>query len=147
VGAPPPRAVAPSRGAGSPACGLDGPLPGPGDSDRSLSRPLSRPDEAGGRKAAPRLPRGRLRLGPHALEHRNCWRARKMANDEILDELHRVREQLVVEAGGDIAGLFRLLRGTARVKGQAAVTLPAKVPAVKSSEAPADDGAEGASGL
>jgi hypothetical protein len=70
-----------------------------------------------------------------------------MANDEILDELHRVREQLVAEAGGDIAGLFRLLRGTARAKGQEAVTLPAKVPAVKSSEATADDGAEGASGL
>jgi hypothetical protein len=29
-----------------------------------------------------------------------------MANDEILDELHRVWEQLVAEAGGDIAGLF-----------------------------------------
>jgi hypothetical protein len=58
-----------------------------------------------------------------------------MANDEILDELHRVREQLVAEAGGDIAGLFRLLSGSARAKGQETVTLPAKVPAVKSSEA------------
>jgi hypothetical protein len=58
----------------------------------------------------------------------------KMANDEILDELHRVREELVAEAGGDIAGLFRLLRGTAREKGQETVTLPAKAPA-KSSEA------------
>jgi hypothetical protein len=58
-----------------------------------------------------------------------------MANDEILDELHRVREELVAEAGGDIAGLFRLLRDTARATGQETVTLPAKVPAVKSSEA------------
>jgi hypothetical protein len=58
-----------------------------------------------------------------------------MANDEILDELHSVREQLVAEAGGDIAGLFRLLRATARAKGQETVTLPAKVPAVKSPEA------------
>lgn len=58
-----------------------------------------------------------------------------MANDEILDELHRVREQLVAEAGGDIAGLFRLLRDTARAEGQQTVTLPAKVPAGKSTEA------------
>jgi len=58
-----------------------------------------------------------------------------MANDEILDELHRVREQLVAKAGGDIAGLFRLLRDTAHAEGQQTVTLPAKVPAVKSSEA------------
>ncbi len=58
-----------------------------------------------------------------------------MANDEILDELHRVREQLVAEAGGDIAGLFRLLRDMARATGQETVTLPVKVPEVKSSEA------------
>jgi hypothetical protein len=58
-----------------------------------------------------------------------------MANDEILDELHRVREELVAEAGGDIAGLFRLMRSSAGAKGQETVTLPAKVPAVKSSEA------------
>jgi len=58
-----------------------------------------------------------------------------MADDEILDELHRVREQLVVEAGGDIAGLFRLLHATARAEGQETVTLPAKVPAARSSEA------------
>jgi hypothetical protein len=66
---------------------------------------------------------------------RNYWRVKKMADDEILDELHRVREQLVAEAGGDIAGLFRLMRDTARERGQETVTLPAKVPAVKSSEA------------
>jgi hypothetical protein len=58
-----------------------------------------------------------------------------MADDEILDELHRVREQLVAEAGGDIAGLFRLLRATSRAEGQETVTLPAKVPAARSSEA------------
>jgi hypothetical protein len=46
-----------------------------------------------------------------------------MADDEILDELHRVREQLVAEAGGDIAGLFRLLRATARAEGQRTVSL------------------------
>mgnify|MGYP003622996929 CR=1 FL=1 len=49
-----------------------------------------------------------------------------MANDEILDELHRVREQLVAESGGDIAGLFRLLRSTARARGQETVTLSTK---------------------
>jgi hypothetical protein len=59
----------------------------------------------------------------------------KMANDEILDELHRVREQLVAEAGGDIAGLFRLLRATARAEKQETVSLPAKAPAGPSSEA------------
>ncbi|MFY9825655.1 MAG: hypothetical protein WAM82_30050 [Thermoanaerobaculia bacterium] len=58
-----------------------------------------------------------------------------MADDEILDELHRVREQLVAEAGGDIAGLFQLLRATAHAEGQKTVSLPAKVPAERSSEA------------
>jgi len=58
-----------------------------------------------------------------------------MESDEILDELHRVREQLVAEGGGDIAGLFRLLRATARAEGQETVTLPAKVPTEKGSEA------------
>ncbi len=58
-----------------------------------------------------------------------------MANDEILDELHRVREQLVAEAGGDVAGLFRLLRATARAERRETVTLPAKTPAEKNSEA------------
>lgn len=58
-----------------------------------------------------------------------------MADDEILDELHCVREQLVAEAGGDIAGLFRLLRTTARAEGQETVTLPAKVPTGRNSQA------------
>jgi hypothetical protein len=55
----------------------------------------------------------------------------KMADDEILAELHRVREQLMAEAGGDIAGLFRLLRATARAEGQRTVSLPPKVPAAR----------------
>ncbi len=54
-----------------------------------------------------------------------------MADDEILDELHRVREQLVAEAGGDIAGLFRLLRATAQAEGQRTVSLPPKVPTAR----------------
>jgi hypothetical protein len=57
-----------------------------------------------------------------------------MADDEILDELHGVREQLVAKAGGDIAGLFRLLRDTSRTKEQETVSLPAKVPAGRCSE-------------
>jgi hypothetical protein len=58
-----------------------------------------------------------------------------MMDDEILDEAHRVREQLVAEAGGDIAGLFRLLRAAARAEGRETVSLPAKVPAGRNSEA------------
>ncbi len=54
-----------------------------------------------------------------------------MADDEILDELNRVREQLVAEAGGDIASLFRLLRSTARAEGQRTVSLSPKVPAAR----------------
>jgi hypothetical protein len=54
-----------------------------------------------------------------------------MADDEIIDELHRVREQLVDEAGGDVAGLFRLLRAKARAEGQKTVSLPPKVPVTR----------------
>ncbi len=54
-----------------------------------------------------------------------------MAEDEIVEELHRVREQLVEEAGGDVAGLFRLLRAKAKAEGQKTVLLPPKVPATR----------------
>ena len=51
-----------------------------------------------------------------------------MGDDEILEELHEVRERLVADAGGDIAGLFRWLRDAERAEGRPTVTRSPKLP-------------------
>lgn len=58
-----------------------------------------------------------------------------MGHDDILDELHQIREKLVRESGGDIASLFRWLREKAKEEGHETVSLAPKPPTPRATEA------------
>lgn len=55
--------------------------------------------------------------------------------DEILDELHAVREQLLREAGGDLAGLYRWLKEREAESARELVPQPTRKPEEGESEA------------